>query len=325
MRHWQTSFQTGKCFYSSLKLLRQHRHPIPAVLTRPDPFLTFSPQLSRLRVHIVSLIGSAHPSLSSIAQFYFQHHSQQLRPLIVFLFAQATNGFGRDWQPKKGIAEREGVERATELNSPLVRPDVLYDWNPNMPDYLSSFNGVFPLNVPLPPRLPSESLPAEARVSIDESMLLPAQVRLAQIVEMIHVASLFHESVLDDSLSTSEDPMYRKFGNKLAVLGGDFLLGRASAALSRLDESEVVELIASVVANIVEGQYLKGTPFNEDLWQVYMRMAYLRQASLMAKAARATVVLGGCRAGDTFREVAYSYGRNIGIAFQVSCLTCCLS
>jgi hexaprenyl-diphosphate synthase len=113
------------------------------------------------------------------------------------------------------------------------------------------------------------------------------------------------------------------FGNKLAVLGGDFLLGRSSSALSRLDESEVVELIASVISNVVEGDFW-GNKHDKDAdvtssaaWDAYTRMSYLKTASLMAKAARATVVLGGCKDGEPWKDVAYVYGRNLGLAFQV--------
>ena len=83
---------------------------------------------------------------------------------------------------------------------------------------------------------------------------LPQQVRLAEIVEMIHVASLLHDDVIDNSsMRRGSASAPEAFGNKLSVLAGDFLLGRASAALSRLGSSEVVELIASVIANLVEG------------------------------------------------------------------------
>lgn len=180
--------------------------------------------------------------------------------------------------------------------------------------------------------------------------LLPTQIRLAQIVEMIHVASLLHDDVIDKSdLRRGAPSAPAAFGNKLAVLGGDFLLGRASAALSRLGDSEVVELIASVIANLVEGEILqmKGTgaranvdaPSDEidilnlhaqpsraevpfpDRWSTYLKKTYLKTASLMAKGARAAVVLGGCKEGEVWKEVAYAYGRNVGIAFQVGYLS----
>jgi hexaprenyl-diphosphate synthase len=156
-------------------------------------------------------------------------------------------------------------------------------------------------------------------------------MRLAQIVEMIHVASLLHDDVIDKSpLRRGVASAPAAFGNKLSVLAGDFLLGRASAALSRLGDNEVVELIASVIANLVEGEILQmrdvyapelgliGAPrVGKDAWNIYLKKTYLKTASLMAKGARAAVVLGGCSEGEIWKEVAYAYGRNLGIAFQV--------
>ena len=53
-------------------------------------------------------------------------------------------------------------------------------------------------------------------------------------------------------------------------------------------------------------------------WNIYLKKTYLKTASLMAKGARAAVVLGGAKDGEIWKEVAYAYGRNVGIAFQVS-------
>lgn len=158
-------------------------------------------------------------------------------------------------------------------------------------------------------------------------------MRLAQIVEMIHVASLLHDDVIDKSpLRRGAASAPAAFGNKLSVLAGDFLLGRTSAALSRLGDNEVVELIASVIANLVEGEILQlktvhgeayettggHTSVSKDNWNIYLQKTYLKTATLMAKGARAAVVLGGCQEGEIWKEVAYAYGRNLGIAFQVS-------
>ena len=89
--------------------------------------------------------------------------------------------------------------------------------------------------------------------------------------------------------------------------------------------------IASVIANLVEGEILQlksvhadelGIPslspkVGQDNWNIYLQKTYLKTASLMAKGARAAVVLGGCKEGEVWKEVAYAYGRNLGIAFQV--------
>lgn len=364
MRLWSVSaarksfspvFPVSRCCrhrnYSVLGLAQkvEHASPLPpATSNQPeslaqsqtDPYVILAPELSRLRASLLNLLGSAHPGLNEIAQYYFLHPSKQMRPLLVLLFSRATNGLGRNWGKKQWAAECEDAGgRTEELDRPLTRPDVLNDWNPNMPDDTASFDSVFSLHPPRPyvepPPLPPGLL---ARATVPPTLastppfLLPTQMRLAQIVEMIHVASLLHDDVIDtSSLRRGVASAPAAFGNKLSVLGGDFLLGRASAALSRLGEHEVVELISSVIANLVEGEILQmkdvytpelGVIANQpsvhrDAWSMYLKKTYLKTASLMAKGARAAVVLGGCREGEIWKEVAYAYGRNLGIAFQV--------
>ncbi|KAI0800787.1 terpenoid synthase [Fomes fomentarius] len=326
--HPQT-LQTNDAFFST---------PSPAKPpARPDPYKLVASELQQLRETLLNLLGSSHPSLTEIAKYYFLHPSKQLRPLLVLLFSQATNGLGSGWQLKKWAAECEGAGgRAEELDRPLTRADVLNDWNPNMPDHTTSFQASFSLRPPCPPHQaphPPPFPPALAVPTVASPLaLLPTQIRLAQIVEMIHVASLLHDDVIDKSpLRRGAASAPAAFGNKLSVLGGDFLLGRTSAALSRLGENEVVELIASVIANLVEGEILQlkavhadelgiaGLPptVGRDHWNIYLQKTYLKTASLMAKGARAAVVLGGCKEGEVWKEVAYAYGRNLGIAFQL--------
>ncbi|KAI0323112.1 isoprenoid synthase domain-containing protein [Amylostereum chailletii] len=301
---------------------------------RPDPYSLLKPQLDTLRERLLNLLGSSHPTLTEIAKYYFLQPSKQLRPLFVLLFAQATNGLGTDWEQKRWAAECEGAGgRAEELDQPLSRPDVLNDWNPHMPDHTASFSTVFSL-LPAQPASPQPMPPPRTPHSPAlANVLLPTQARLAQIVEMIHVASLLHDDVVDKSdLRRGAPSAPAAFGNKFTILAGDFLLGRASLALSRLGDPEVVELIASVIINLVEGEILQlnkvvaeGTALatagsrgsGSEGWNMYLKKTYLKTASLMAKGARASVVLGGSREGEVWKEVAYAYGRNIGIAFQL--------
>ena len=227
--------------------------------------------------------------------------------------------------------------RAEELDRPLSCADVLNDWHPTMPDHTASFSTAFQLRTPPP----VSTLARPVLAPVDEahippavvSEILPTQTRLAQIVEMLHVASLLHDDVLDDSpLRRGAPSAHVKYGNKISVLAGDFLLGRATAALSRLGEIEVVELMATVITNLVEGEILQIArgdrhghgELNVDVrrvrqedWNMYLRKSYLKTAGLMAKGARAAVILGGVKEGEMWKEVAYAYGRNIGIAFQV--------
>jgi hexaprenyl-diphosphate synthase len=109
-----------------------------------------------------------------------------------------------------------------------------------------------------PPYIPPPPLLRQTHSPALTHTLLPTQLRLAQIVEMIHVATLLHDDVIDQSpLRRGAASAPVAFGNKLAVLGGDFLLGRAIATLGRIGNIEVMELAASVIANLAAGENLQ--------------------------------------------------------------------
>ncbi|CRK16947.1 hypothetical protein BN1708_011886 [Verticillium longisporum] len=188
------------------------------------------------------------------------------------------------------------------INSPISPDGILSDVNPTSP-----FTG--------PPLDPQQS----------NSDILPSQRRLAEITELIHTSSLLHDDVIDHSVSRRGSPSANlEFSNKMAVLAGDFLLGRASVALARLRDAEVIELLATVIANLVEGEFmqLKNTAqdernpaWSQEAVDYYLRKTYLKTASLISKSCRASALLGNADAATV--EAAYAYGKNLGLAFQL--------
>ncbi|XP_039169532.1 solanesyl diphosphate synthase 3, chloroplastic/mitochondrial [Eucalyptus grandis] len=102
------------------------------------------------------------------------------------------------------------------------------------------------LHMPLPE--PTDGSVGDA-VSLE---LCTRQQCIAEITEMIHVASLLHDDVLDDA-DTRRGIGSLNFimGNKLAVLAGDFLLSRACVALASLKNTEVVSLLATIVEHLL--------------------------------------------------------------------------
>ncbi|KAJ7750187.1 terpenoid synthase [Mycena metata] len=295
---------------------------------RPDPSTLVAAELDALRQSLLSLLGTAHPGLDEIAKYYFLHPSKQMRPLLILLFARATNGIGR-WLARQTLGSRVRRRRGPGRRARPATDACRH----NTASFASVFSLIPPATPPPRPPPPAAFAPAPlVPALVDPAVLLPTQRRLAQIVEMIHVASLLHDDVIDASALRRGAPSApAAFGNKLAVLGGDFLLGRASTALSRLGDPEVVELIASVIANLVEGEILQmkdvHTPGlgvvrtapggGDDAWRVYLKKTYLKTASLMAKGCRASVILGGCAQGEVWKELAYAFGRNFGLAFQL--------
>ncbi|EIW71390.1 hypothetical protein TREMEDRAFT_15595, partial [Tremella mesenterica DSM 1558] len=300
-----------------------------------DPLSAIHAEISNLQSTLFKLLGSSHPSLDTIAKYYFRTEGKHLRPLLVLLISQATNGLGGSgWEHARIEAGRRGMDDA--LTS---RGGVLNDWNPEImgPESTTTFSEPFLshkssssssfINPHSSLKLETSQSSSENHWLENDTTILPTQRRLASITEMIHVASLLHDDVVDTSpLRRGQPSAPSAFGNKLSILAGDFLLGRASVALARLGSSEVVELLSTVIANLVEGEVLqmKATSSPESIpskkgFEEYMRKTYLKTASLMAKSARAAVVLGGCgeEGSDWVKDVAYAYGRNLGIAFQL--------
>lgn len=85
--------------------------------------------------------------------------------------------------------------------------------------------------------------------------ILPSQQTVVMVSEMIHTASLVHDDVIDSADTRRGKVSVNKiFGEKMSVLAGDYILSCASQALAKLGNSEVVELLAKVVDDLVKGE-----------------------------------------------------------------------
>ncbi len=147
---------------------------------------------------------------------------------------------------------------------------------------------------------------------------LPSQKRLAEISEMIHTASLFHDDVIDKATTRRGVPSVNQiFGNKLAILGGDFLLSRASISLARLRNVEVVELLSTVIEHLVKGEVMQMKPstIGNSAMEYYLRKNFYKTASLMGHSCLAASVLGGHN--EETQRATYLYGTYVGQAFQL--------
>ncbi|KAI8372341.1 solanesyl pyrophosphate synthase [Choanephora cucurbitarum] len=157
----------------------------------------------------------------------------------------------------------------------------------------------------------------EETQSSPENPILPTQRRLAEISEMIYTASLLHYDIVDHA----EQVTRPGFGNKLAVLGGDFLLARASLALAYLKNPECIELIATCIANLVEGEFMQlqhpheKNPDQKKAFDYYLRKVYMKTGSLIAQSCKASSVLGGCL--NETAALSYDYGKHLGMALQL--------
>jgi all-trans-nonaprenyl-diphosphate synthase len=157
-----------------------------------------------------------------------------------------------------------------------------------------------------------------ARATTPTEDLLPQHRRLAEITEMIHTASLVHDDVVDESEVRRGVPtVHSSFGNRIAVLAGDFLFAQSSWYLANLDNLRVVKLLSQVIMDLAEGEIQQGlNRFDTGLSiEAYLEKSYYKTASLIANSAKSVGVLSGL--SERAIENLYGYGRHLGLAFQV--------
>ncbi|KAL0040598.1 hypothetical protein WJX77_011920 [Trebouxia sp. C0004] len=167
--------------------------------------------------------------------------------------------------------------------------------------------------------LPSSHLLKVDQSPVNHHPLEPRrrQQRIAEITEMIHVASLLHDDVIDNAETRRGlKALNSAMGNKIAILAGDFLLARASVSLASLRNTEVIELLSQVIEHLVSGEILQMTSQPEELLSIdhYVKKTFYKTASLMANSCKAVAILGGQPREDC--ELAWEYGRHLGLAFQ---------
>ena len=137
---------------------------------------------------------------------------------------------------------------------------------------------------------------------------------LGAIVELIHGASLLHDDVIDDANTRRGVPSINATeGSKVAVMLGDILYSKAFSELVEFDK-EIAKTISSSVTALSIGEMMDvdmAKEFNADE-KKYLDMLYLKTATLIEAAAKASAIL----AGKDAQKYAL-YGRNLGLSFQI--------
>ncbi|KAI3834810.1 hypothetical protein MKW92_007624 [Papaver armeniacum] len=162
------------------------------------------------------------------------------------------------------------------------------------------------------------SLPGSALDNAKTDQLRASQQRVAEITEMIHVASLLHDDVLDDADTRRGVPSLNfLMGNKVSVLAGDFLLCRACVTLSTIKNLEVSTVLATAAENLIAGEMMQMASTSEKNYNMdqYMQKTYYKTASLIANSCKAVALLADL--GNEVAMLAYNYGRNLGLAYQL--------
>ncbi|RKR73071.1 polyprenyl synthetase family protein [Frondihabitans australicus] len=144
-----------------------------------------------------------------------------------------------------------------------------------------------------------------------------AVVSAAQAVEITHLASLYHDDVMDDAVVRRGVPSAQtKWGNNVAILTGDLLFARASTIVADLGV-EAIKLQAQTFERLCLGQLHEtiGPREGDDPIEHYLDVLSDKTGSLISMAAKVGVMFSG--APREYLGPVAAFGEKIGVAFQL--------
>lgn len=273
--------------------------------TLPDPFKMVEKELKPFADSITELVSSDQPVLSMAAKHFFEkRHGKRFRPTIVQLAAKAA-----------AAAEPEQFSNASATGSSSVENGIPTP-NSAASDKVGGVSGwewSGASNVQVEGGIVTQT-------NHQGSEVWRKQAQLGQIVEMIHVASLIHDDVLDEAdTRRGGEAVHKLYSNKVAVLAGDYLLARASVLLARLENTAVVQIMATALESLVSGEVMQLKSPPESLLQMesYLKKSYYKTASLICYACRSTALLGGHHYSSNVATAMEEFGFHLGLAFQI--------
>jgi heptaprenyl diphosphate synthase len=150
------------------------------------------------------------------------------------------------------------------------------------------------------------------------SSLKPDLLYAAVAVELVHMASLVHDDIIDESNLRRNSPSVNKvWGNHAAVLGGDYLFAKAFSVLAENNLIRNLNLTVQAIQEMCHGEIIQAAEkFNPDLnLESYYKRIAKKTAILLQCACKSGAIVGG--ADETQIALLGEYGLHMGYAFQI--------
>lgn len=162
---------------------------------------------------------------------------------------------------------------------------------------------------------PAFALLAGKFYNYDRDKLLP----LAVALELIHMASLVHDDVVDDSMTRRGTPTVKaNWGNRISMHTGDYLFAKSLILISQFKEPLISRVLADTSVKMCEGEIHQiSTSYSPDQnWRDYFYRIKRKTALLIAASCQLGAVAVG--APEKEHKKLRMYGHQIGMAFQIT-------
>ncbi len=144
--------------------------------------------------------------------------------------------------------------------------------------------------------------------------LLPLSVAF----EMVHLATLIHDDIVDESTTRRGNPTVNAvWGDKIAILLGDYYFAKTAGLIADINDNRIDHLFSDTVATVCEGTIMEMmTAGRADLTlETYYEKIKHKTAYLIAACSKGGATVSGATEQEI--EVLHNYGMNLGIAFQI--------
>jgi octaprenyl-diphosphate synthase len=144
------------------------------------------------------------------------------------------------------------------------------------------------------------------------------RVQIGAAIELLHTATLLHDDVVDFSeLRRGRPSANTLWGNRRAILAGDFLYSRACAMIVEDGDPEILLIFANAIRNMAEGEILQlERSYDATVTEAhYFRVIERKSAMLLSTSTESGAILGGVTRAE--RRRLSDFGRELGLAFQL--------
>merc|ERR1711936_1423753 len=147
------------------------------------------------------------------------------------------------------------------------------------------------------------------------------QKQIAIICEMFHTSSLLHDDVIDHAETRrGKISVNSKWSQVSSIQAGVYVLSVSTRLLAQTENPDVIESMSQILYDLVNGEFQQMTSRSDkdDRFQLYLDKTFNKTASLMANSCKSVAILVSENHSDkSIIDMAYRYGKNIGIAFQL--------
>ena len=144
--------------------------------------------------------------------------------------------------------------------------------------------------------------------------LLPLSVAF----EMVHLATLIHDDIVDNALTRRGNPTVNAlWGNSIAILLGDYYFAKTAGLIADINDNRIDHLFSDTVATVCEGtimEMMTARRINLTIENYYEKISH-KTACLIAACCKGGAIVS--EASDEEIALLYEYGMNLGIAFQI--------